>query len=195
MESGRYVDRRAQRTGAMGYQDIELDRTLSYELNSGHLGGEVEGPGFVARVADGPIATSLPETLTAAGKAIPKTLSLYERFGVWIVPHRLAIIRRKGLAEPVAVGVQIQYVVDGTCSILGLFPSFEYRVVGEIGGNFHAELGASGEIGAALSPDVAGVDSSSVGANLGSLKVGIRTGATIGLDLSCSVSTSIISAS
>ena len=54
------------------------------------------------------IAFRLRDLYAAAKLPIPDELGLYKSYDLWVVPHRVAIIRRKGNAEVAAVGVEVE---------------------------------------------------------------------------------------
>jgi hypothetical protein len=163
--------------------EIHADKLLSYELAGGDLGEEHRFSGFAAHIADRPLGVSFAALFGNEGQT--NKTKLYERFSVWVVPHRLSLIRRKGLSEPVSVGLEIEYQNgQKKCSVLGLFPSFEFTNVGGISGAFaaHADLGGN------LS--VAGIAGPSVGEKeIGSLRVALETTGGVNLRLSCQVFT------
>src|SRR5262249_8285298 len=74
---------------------------------------------------------------------IPSHLELYKAYELWVVPHRVSIIRRRGVAEVTAVGIEVKYDTDGTtCCVQSLFPS--YRFVERGGVAMRGSVGASG---------------------------------------------------
>jgi len=165
-------------------KEIEADKLIAYELGGGDLGTEHRFSGFAAHIADKPVGVSFVDLFEGQDqKSKPK---FYDRFAVWIVPHRLSIIRRKGLSEPISVGLEIEYQNGSkTCSILGLFPSFEFKTVGGITGNFAANADLGGNLSLA-----AGGDEKLPGEKeLGTLKVGFQTSGGLNLRLSCQVFT------
>lgn len=164
-------------------KEVEIEQLLAYELGDGDLGTEHEFKGFSAQIADKPVGHSL---LSLAGKDKDEPVPpFYKRFSIWAVPHRLSIIRRKGLSEPISVGVEVEYQTGGkTCSIVGLFPSFEFCAVGTIGGTFsaNADLGGNLTVSESL-PEETGQK------KLGQLTVGLQTKGNVGLTLQCQIIT------
>jgi len=164
-------------------KEILADKLLAYELGGGDLGTEHNFSGFAAHIADKPVGVSFGDLFGADNEKAK--LQFYNRFAIWIVPHRLSIIRRKGLSEPVSVGLEVEYLNgQRTVSILGLFPSFEFRTVGGIGGSFaaNADLGGNLSIAKQGGTPVTGEE-------LGKLKVGLETKGGLSLTLSCQVFT------
>jgi hypothetical protein len=164
--------------------EIPIDELLSYEIAEGDLGEEHNFSGFSGRISDQPVGTSLatllgPEALKPNGR-------FYERFSVWLVPHRISIVRRKGLSEPVSVGIEVEYLNgDRTCSIIGLFPSYEFKTVGELGTSFAADADLGGNLSIARDVSADGISAP----NLGQLSIGLRSKGNVGLKLSCRVFT------
>jgi hypothetical protein len=164
-------------------REIDIDKLLAYELREGDLGTEHSFSGFAARIGDRPIAESLAKLIS--GDDGP-SLNFYKRFSIWIIPHRLSIIRRKGLSEPISVGIEIEYLNgQKTCSVLGLFPSFEFQTVGKIGATFTANADLGGNLTAAQAADESIISEK----HLGQLSVGLRASGDLGLKLSCNVFT------
>jgi len=162
---------------------------LEYEPD---LGNEVEGGGFYARVADAPMGYSLRHLLAKSDISQERISNLYNRFGVWLVPHRVSIIRRSGLAEPTSVGLEVRYRNEGkTCSIVSLFPSFEFIQHGVAEIKCSARMSGTGELSAA--PEA---EDHASGSGL-PLRCGMTLNATlssgIGIEISARVVTPVIS--
>jgi hypothetical protein len=164
-------------------KNVKLNQLLAYELSGGDFGTQHEFRGFVAQMADKPLAYSFAELADTEGSSGRE--EFYRRFTVCLVPHRLALLRRKGLSEPISVGMEIEYLNgQKTCSVLGLFPSFEFRTVGGVGAEFSANANLGGNL--AL-PD--GSSSSDTATQIGQLSVGVRSKGEISLNLKCRVVT------
>src|SRR5437764_10965442 len=115
--------------------EFDIYRAVAAELETlPDLGADVADGGFSVRAANHPISHSLSSIYSALGKPIlPSAVRLYERFQVQIVPHRISIIRKSGLAEPTSVGIEVEYLSDdATCCVIGLLPSFEYAELGSL---------------------------------------------------------------
>jgi len=164
-------------------KEIIADKLLAYELGGGDLGTEHRFSGFAAHIGDKPIAASFSALFDKEDENAK--IKLYDRFSVWVVPHRLSIIRRKGLSEPISVGLEMEYRNgQKTCSILGLFASFEFTTVGGITGSFAANADVGGNL------SIAGGNDKTLGEKeIGSLKVGLQTTGGVNLRLSCQVFT------
>jgi len=128
--------------------EVPVDISLAEQLETvPDLGSEIDDGGFYARAADRPIAYSVSALFERLGNPVPDSTKLYERFELWLVPHRVSIIRRSGYAEATSVGIEVSYKNDGrTCSIVSLFPSFEYIEHGSVDLNVQARMSATGEI-------------------------------------------------
>lgn len=128
--------------------EVPLDRSVTSELERNvKFGGKgkIEEGGFFAQIANQPIAFPLRKVFEELNQ--PVSLDLYKRFEVWLVPHRLAIVRRRGQAEPTSVGMEIEYQTDGrTCAAAALLPSFQFVVHGEA--RVRGTLTTAGEAGA-----------------------------------------------
>jgi hypothetical protein len=163
-------------------KEIEIDKLLAYELAEGDLGTEHSFKGFAARIAENPLADSFEEL---ASPERMESVRFYKRFSIWIVPHRLSIVRRKGFSEPVSVGIEVEYLNGPkTCSIISLFPSFEFYTVGNVGVSFSADADLGGNLKVAKGDGLSGSEK-----NLGQLSVGIGAAGNVGLSLSCKVFT------
>jgi hypothetical protein len=133
--------------------EVAIDTPLTPEIEEEVYFGpasdadqSVDQGGFTARVADQPIGYRLRDVFEKL--KLDATLPLYDSFEVWLIPHRISIMRRSGLAEPVSVGIIIEYLIDGdTCSVASLIPSFNYTVLGTVGAEFkmHGIFSAAGE--------------------------------------------------
>src|SRR5688572_1155169 len=107
-------------------REVPIDRIVTAELESEvWLGGDkLDEGGFFARPADQPIGFRLRQILDKLGRPATPELALYEMFEVWLVPHRVAIIRRSGKAEATSIGMQIEYLhSDTTCSVISMIPA------------------------------------------------------------------------
>lgn len=167
--------------------DLEIDQLLSYELAGGDYGTEHVFSGFAAQLADHPLAYSLAEIASASSDQA--TLDFYKRFSVCIVPHRLALIRRKGLSEPISVGLEIEYLNGNkTCSVVGLFPSPEFRVIGGIDSEFSANTDFGGNMTAGNATN-GSEDSPLPTMPMGSLRVGAKGTISTSLNIRCKVQT------
>lgn len=151
---------------------------------------ELDLGGFYARLGDQPIAHNLRSISQRAGVQVDSTI--YQRFEVWLVPHRVSVIRRSGAAEPVTLGIEIEYETkNATCAVASLLPAPEYVVRGEIGTRIRCtgRFSASGEA-------MNNADSAISGPKLeyGSLSVGISAGGVLGFDWGSTVATARIQA-
>mgnify|MGYP006983099362 CR=1 FL=1 len=128
---------------------IPLNLALTPELEVAKLGGQIKGDDLFAQVADSPIGFRLRDVFEHLGK--PDQLApfkkLYKRFEVWMIPHRISILRREGFAEPTSVGMMIEYEnEDRTCMVASLLPSFQYITHGEA--RLKGTINAGGEVAA-----------------------------------------------
>ena len=114
-----------------------IAHALTPQLESMILGGEIDEGGFFAEVGEEPRGFRLRDLFERLGKPIPPRLAELNRvYELWLIPHRVNIIRRSGLAEPTSVGIEVRYLKGKkTCSVVSLLPSFQYLVHGRLGGN------------------------------------------------------------
>ncbi|MDB5356021.1 MAG: hypothetical protein JWN24_2474 [Phycisphaerales bacterium] len=175
--------------------DVAIDQAVARELEDVVEFGpsdsnSVEAGGFAACIGDQPIGIRLRDHFEHF--KLPANLALFDRFEVWLVPHRVSIIRRHGLAEPTSVGIEIEYDTGGvTCSIASLIPSFEYAVLGEVG--------ASVKMTGTFSPagETNATESHLNGTNRisrGCLDFGVAAGGSLGFEYTASVATPTVSA-
>ncbi len=122
---------------------------LEQLLSAQDYGTAIEGGGFVASLADSPIGLSLNSVFTASGHGIPPAVDLYDRFAVWLVPIRVGIARRRGMAEVSSLGIECEFLNQGrTCCVIALLPGPQFVTWGGASGNveFKASFSASGEL-------------------------------------------------
>src|SRR5450755_4437670 len=61
---------------------------------------DVENTRFVASIADEVIAVSIEQLFADRGKPLPPDYKLYNgMYELWLVPHRVGILRKSGLRE------------------------------------------------------------------------------------------------
>jgi hypothetical protein len=157
------------------------------------LGEDIKDEKFSAKVGNQPIALKLRQVFEKLGWPVPQELGVYEMFEVWLVPHRVGIMRRPGSkAEITSLGIQIEYIHNGsTCSVIALIPAPQFLHHGRIGleGLLHGKLSANGE----ASP---GSEDSEfkVANNLGNLSIGVLASGQVGFSFRASIITPLISA-
>lgn len=178
--------------------ELPLSSALSPELESDVVfGPETTGPGaivdsgFCAVVGDRPLGFRLRNVFE---KASADTRSvLFDSYEVWLIPHRVGIVRRSGMAEPVAIGIEVEYCNNGaTCCVVGLLPVAEHVVHGAIGMNaaFRGEISPVGMV----SPSSSSGEHENMNLELGPLRFGGTVGANVRFSMSATVSTPRISA-
>jgi hypothetical protein len=183
--------------------DEALFPQLERPLEKQHLGG----PDFVkdnpfaklrGYIGDSPVAFSLEQAHEALGQSIPSTLELYRRqFDIWMVRNNVYIRKDGGIAEPVRVGVEIEYRNDElklnkgkTCAVAALLPVPVFREVGRLKGHISGEISPAGEIKVG-SEDLPMVKEAPLSA---SLKVGLSAGLEAGLQFNFAVKVPLVSA-
>lgn len=129
-----------------GKVDIEIDQLLTEELElRQNLGTDIEEDGFYANLGDQPIAFLLSDLYTAANQPIPAEYDKYRAYELWLVPHRVSIIRRRGRAEVTSVGIEVKYETGGkTCCVEALIPHHQFIDRGSL--SIRVKLGGKGEI-------------------------------------------------
>ena len=111
-------------------------------------GSAIDTGRFSVSIADRPIAVTLPALAFKLGKPIPADLELYRQFSTWVVPNRVGVIRRSGMAEAMSVGIECEYMNgERTCTIVSLLPSPQFVLHGTASGTLKCEgnLAFSGE--------------------------------------------------
>jgi hypothetical protein len=114
------------------------------------FGTAIDAGGFSATIADTPVGLSLAEVFANVSGALPEAADLYKRFAVWLVPVRVGIVRRSGLAEVTSVGIECEFLNGKkTCCVVALMPTPQYVAWGKVGGNlkFAASLSVTGDLG------------------------------------------------
>jgi hypothetical protein len=172
--------------------EIPIDRVLTEELEADVIlgGPTIDEGGFHAQAADQPIGLRIRSIFERLCAAVPPQMeSLNKMFELWVVPHRVSIIRRSGHAEPSSVGIEVEYQNEGrTCSIISLLPSAEFLE--------HARLTVSGGLSASGElvplPALPSALLSEIG--LGSLKFGASSEVGMKYCFTASVATPRISA-
>ena len=118
----------------------ELDRPLSKQ----DFGTVASGRGWNATIAEQPIPLRLDRVFDRLGKPIPPEIDLYQGFDVWLIPNRVAVMRRRGFAAVVSIGLDCDYASGrATRSIAGLVPQPEYVSLGGVS----TEATCAGKIG------------------------------------------------
>jgi hypothetical protein len=172
--------------------EIALNRVLSEELESdADLGTEQDSVDFAAQIGDQPIGLRLRSVFEQLEKPVPPALALYRMFEVWLIPHRFSLIRRKGLAEPTSIGLEIQYEHDDTtCSVVSLIPTPIMRRYGQVsvGFNFTGSVSTTGEFAPTLEGTLNPV------LNVGSLGFGVKADGGVGFEYSATVALPVVSA-
>jgi hypothetical protein len=174
------------------YIDVPVNRPVTEELETDvDLGAAETGDDFSAFIGNQPIALRWKDVFAKLGQPIPAEVALYRMFEVWLVPHRFSLNRKKGLAEPTAIGIEVEYVHHGTtCSVISLLPG--PRWVKHGGASLHANISgkfsATGEMtefpGLEMVP----------GLRIGELGIGAIGGGGIGFSFDWNVATPVISA-
>jgi hypothetical protein len=187
----------------MNPQEIEICQPTAYELEDiRHFATQEDEPGiidtgqFFAQYGDQPLPFRLRDVYEQFGKTLD--LRLYRRFEIWVVPHRIGIIRRSGNAEVTSVGIRVEFKSDEeTCSIISLLPAFKYIIHGKVGADvsFGGTLTAAGEAKIAT-PDMKELDGQAV--ELSGIKFSAGTdnsaNANIGFHYVATISTPSVSA-
>ena len=175
-------------------EKILIDQALA-ELLEGEvvLGGELEDQKFSARPGDQPIAFKLRDVFKKLKVPVPNELALYDMFEVWLVPHRVSIIRKPGnKAEVTSVGMEIEYAHNKTtCSVISLIPSPKFITHGRVGvqGLFQGKVSASGDFSPASEELQFKAEE-----KVGKLSLGVLTSGEVGFSFKAEVITPIISA-
>lgn len=172
-------------------REVKIERQLAAELENNHANlGTAAGPSsFVATIADQPIGYRLKDVIRSLGQEQQSGLRLLDEFDVWLIPHRVGLVRRRGFAEVTSVGIEVEYDANGgTCSVAGLFPTSQYITLGEVGFDCKASMTLGGEI----VPDA--LVAPSVARSLGALRLSASTGGSVGMSMRAVVNTPRISA-
>ena len=148
---------------------VEIDKVLAPELEVASEGDNLEGMlagmderCWYAEVGDAPIAFPLQRAFQELGLAPPS--ELYKGFELWVVPHRVSVMRRCGAAEVTSVGVEVEYQTPSqVCSIVSLLPSPEFVTHGDLSLGFQGALSAAGEAKYDMAPQNVGGASCRIG--------------------------------
>jgi hypothetical protein len=116
-------------------REVKFKKALNQELEykSPTFGSaELDGTSFVASIADEVVAISLPRMFEKRGVAIPAEYALYGKsYDLWLVPHRVGILRKAGLREVTSVVVEARFETERkTCAIVSLLPQSKFVRVG-----------------------------------------------------------------
>jgi hypothetical protein len=173
--------------------EIPLSRSVSEELETdADLGTEAEDTEFSACIGDQPLGLKLRDVFTKLNKDVPVECALYKRFDVWLIPHRFSLVRKRGLAEPVAVGLEIEYETkDQTCSVISLIPGPRFQDHGQIclENSYSGAVDAGGDFTKCLENFNTGT-----ALKLGALSFGITAKGRVAFSFHATISTPIISA-
>jgi len=130
---------------------LPIDLALTTELENVNFGQEdINADGFFATGGNRPVGILLRDIQDQLSAGVPKNVSDWMRgnFDIWLIPHRVSIIRRAGLAETISIGLEVEYLnEDCTCSIVSLLPSFQFVVYGggSVGAVFTGKFSPTGE--------------------------------------------------
>ena len=169
----------------LGAPDVQVDKWYS----------KVKG-----YIADSPIAFSLKALYEKADRSIPAEIDLYDRFSLWLIPNRVSIQKPQGFAEPVSLGIEVEYRNDDekvslnkgqTFSIVSMLPDSEFIELGHLSGEIRGHISAAGEAGV----DTDALDLASHLPLSENLKVGASAKVAVGLGFSFKVFLPIVSAS
>ena len=173
--------------------DLPINTSLAYELEQDlDFGTETteETSAFTARVHSTPIGYRLIDLQLQAGTGLESKLSLfYDAYDLWLIPHRVSIMRNAGHAEPTSVGIEVEYLPNGrTCCIVALLPSFEYRIHG--GATFGGAFSASGN----AEPSTEDIVPTASLPSLGQVGLGVTAEMHLGFRFASTVATTKIAA-
>jgi len=176
--------------------ELAVDRATAPELEAEQdYGTEIEEGGFYVAAARNPVCHDLRRVLEQTGAVSTQAIVLYERFRLWLVPHRLSVIRRKGLAEPTSIGIEVEYQAEsGTCSVVDLLPGPRFIEHGSIDLNARVRgtITASGEL--LRSPSGGAAIEGTVGSQIGGLRFESKAEGGVALGFHAAVITPYVSA-
>jgi hypothetical protein len=161
-----------------------VHQELEEPLSAQHYGGAAAVSGLIGRIADRPVGFRVRDVFKGLGKDVPPEVDLYKRFELWLVPNRVSVMRERGAAEVVSVGLECEFAAhDRTLCVVELLPGPAFIVHGGVHGSFECagEISPSGAVSPA--PALNTVDA----ANLAVLQrqgVQFKTGATLGVQAS-----------
>jgi hypothetical protein len=165
--------------------DIDIDVPFSAELEDADLGSESH---FRARIAEQPLAIPVLDLFRARNVSIPPEYKLFDGFELYLVPHRVSILKDSILHEVTEVGLRVTYDVgEMTCAIVSLIPEFQFVELATA--SFAASLSVNGE----LAPAKIGTQEY-LPVQGGSLEVSGTAATSAALNLRGSLTTPLISA-
>jgi hypothetical protein len=158
-------------------QEVAIDRILADELERPQdLGTAVDDSTFFAAPGDQPLGFPLGMMYEKLNQPIPAELGFYDAYELWVVPHSVSIIRRRGWAEVMAVGIEVKYETAGkTCCVKAVLPSYKFVELGSL--SMSVELGGNGEASPMRALDLAGLGDLPIQTVLGDLKIQTKVGA------------------
>jgi hypothetical protein len=153
--------------------------------------------GFAATIHDAPIALSAREIFTSSG--VPITLPIYDRFDLWLVPHRFSVTKKFGMGTIDSAGCDVEYSDNqGTLSIVSLFPCAQFvkrTPVGVIAKlDATAVLSQSG-LNELISEQATDAFEANVSVNMQGFGLKIRFGKEMGISLRLEIPTPLVLAS
>lgn len=105
-----------------GFDDIE---SIGRHLGPSETTDTDQATGFTAQVHDAPILMSVKSMVGQTGGSADNPL--YQRYDLWMVPHRFSIFRKDGGGKVDSIGCEIEYLGTRSAhSIVSIFPSAEY---------------------------------------------------------------------
>jgi hypothetical protein len=178
-------------------QDTNLDRISTPELEEVEVYGPestqnagLDPDAWYVSISDAPIG--FPLSLVYHELGIRNDSKLFDGYELWFVPHRVALNRRKGSAEVVRFGLEVEYQNGKkTCSVISLFPAPEFTTHGSVGTAFQGTLNASG-VAEKLTSTV--LEQTNFAFAKDAFQFGKSTGASLNFNFNATVSTPKISA-
>jgi hypothetical protein len=135
--------------------------------------------GFGVEIADRPMAFRLESVCRARGVPMPEGFALYAKsFDLWLVPHRVSVVRRNGLSEITSLGIAVRYLVEeDPCVVVSLLPEARFVDAGRL--TFAASTDLHGNLSAVETIDNLGPVAE------GMLRVGVEAslGASLAFEL------------
>jgi hypothetical protein len=115
----------------LAFSEIDADASNDIENINRHLGPadpekDASAGNFAAQIHDAPIPISLKSILDKAAKAPDN--DLYQRYDLWLVPHRFSIFKKDGSGQVSSIGCEVEYLDSegGARSIVSIFPNAEF---------------------------------------------------------------------
>lgn len=177
---------------------MPVHREIETPLDRQVYGAALKVSGLLGRVGNRPVGFRLRDVFSTLGLETPKSLDLYRRFDLWLIPNRVSVMRGRGMAEVTALGFECEFDAEGrTLCVVELLPTPAFVRYGGLDGKLDCGgvVSAAGTFGPLGTPAPAGIEPDrSQFLERGGLRFWVDAQVQVGLAFSCAVATPYVHA-